>query len=370
MRRPSSKRRCTRASRRLGCRRKTSIASSIGALGWRVGAVQAIDRQPALRIDVRRDGRAGGLVAAKPVLGRVERFKADLRIAPDRIDGRFQSRRDAGLIGDRARRAAIERRARSSRRKTSSPRVDARVRQRFGRDRQRARGSDGGGRARETRRMRAPCRLQRSVAASSRGMMPAACGAREERVDGVACLPRPRSSLKAFTYRPMWARITSSLISKACSRTYGMTRLPSRAQRPGSRESRRRSRWRVGRRSRAHQDRPERDRQQRSVPPTTHRDPRSQIRPAVAIREARFVDDEPGVGLAVREHPTIVSKRICIATGSRPSASCRSRTRSSALAGDREARVRGSPGERRRAGARDEQRAAARPSAPPARSMR
>jgi hypothetical protein len=65
-----------------------------------IGAVQAEDRKPRRGIDVRCNRRAGVAIAAKAMFGRVDRFDLDLTMMPDRIDDRFESRRDAALIGD------------------------------------------------------------------------------------------------------------------------------------------------------------------------------------------------------------------------------------------------------------------------------
>ena len=86
-------------------------------------AVEAVDRQARLSVDVRRDRGAGGAVAAKPVLGREDRLDANLPVAQDRVDDRFQPRRDAALIGDRCRRRGRRDRAR---RGAETPRRPAR----------------------------------------------------------------------------------------------------------------------------------------------------------------------------------------------------------------------------------------------------
>ena len=114
---------CFRALHRVGHRRDVRVRARADVLNVEEqnvdavehrrarmagGAVEAVDRQVRLRVDVGGDRRARAAVAAKAVFGRIDRFDANLPVVQDRVDDRFEARRDAALIGDDADRAAAE----------------------------------------------------------------------------------------------------------------------------------------------------------------------------------------------------------------------------------------------------------------------
>jgi hypothetical protein len=76
--------------------------------GMTRGTVEAIDRQARLRIDRRCNRGSRAAIAAETVLGRVDRFEPDRTVPPDRVDDRFELRRDAAGIGNDADAASVQ----------------------------------------------------------------------------------------------------------------------------------------------------------------------------------------------------------------------------------------------------------------------